>query len=214
MKIFILPFFFLFSSLAIGQEIDNKYIRKGDLPEGVYMTLEDVLNRKPTSTEEVYFKTTEIYDSADLPEKAYFYVKHNNKKVKFPLAVSYKGELYFQTYQKYTNKKDRGFEPDAFSRFCKVSNYGRFVYFEESMKGKWSTAFRIAALGPAGYLINGKIRGIVLDQENKEFNLLRDCEDLNDFLDQHQILEIKCDGGKFTIGELRMTIDEINRPYR
>ena len=63
-------------------------------------------------------------------------------------------------------------------------------------------------------LINGNIKGIILDLDNKEFNMLRDCEDLNDFLKQHQIPEIKCDSDKFTIGELRDTIDEINRPYR
>lgn len=45
------------------------------------------------------------YDDVNLPEKAFFYFKNNNKKVKFPLAVSLKGEMYFQTYRKYTNTK-------------------------------------------------------------------------------------------------------------
>ncbi len=121
--------------------------------------------------------------------------------------------MYFQTYRKYTNKKDKGYDPDAYSRFCRVSNYGRFIYFEESMRGLWSKAIW-GTLNPATYLINGKIKGIVLDLENRELNMLRNCEDLNDFLIQHKIPEIKCDSDKFTIGELRIIIEEINKPYR
>ena len=177
------------------------------------MTLEEVLNKQPTSTDEVYFKAYEESDSINLPEKVFFYFKQNDKKVRLPLAVSYKGEMYFQTYGKYTNKKDKGYDPDAYSRFCKVTNYGRFIYFEENMKGSWSKSF-LGALSPVTYSISGKIRGIVLDLEYKEFNMLRDCKDLNEFLIQHQIPTIKCDSDKFTIGDLRTTIDELNKPFR
>ena len=135
MKSFILPLFFLVSNLVNSQETANKFIRKGDFPEGIYMTIEDVLNKKPSSTEEVYLKTTDRNDTVNLPEKAFFYFKQKNKKIIYPLAISYQGEMYFQTYRKYTNKKDKGYDPDQYSRFCKVSNYGRFIYFEENMRG-------------------------------------------------------------------------------
>ncbi|MGG5210406.1 hypothetical protein ACQWU4_15890 [Chryseobacterium sp. MIQD13] len=189
------------------------HIKRGDFPEGVYKTLEDVLNKQPTSTEEVYFKVADKNDNSDLPEKAFFYFKKNDKKINLPLAVSYKGEMYFQTYRKYTNKKDKGYDPDAYSRFCKVTNYGRFLYFEEDMRGFFSKIL-LGTINPITYSINGKTKGIVLDLENKEFNMLRDCEDLNDFFKQHGIAEITCDPEKFTILDLRTKIDEINRPYQ
>ena len=213
MKLNFLVLFLITFNFAIGQNQEHSHIKKGDFPSGVYMTLEDVLNKTPSSTEEVYYKVAENNDPNESPEKAFFYFKHNDKKIKFPLAVSYNGEMYFQTYRKYTNKKDKGYDPDAYSRFCKVINYGRFIYFEENMRGMFSKML-LGGLNPITYSINGKTKGIVLDLENKEFNMLRDCEDLNDFLKQHGISEIKCDSDKFTIGDLRSTIDEINKSYQ
>lgn len=100
MKFIFLSFTFLFFNLTTAQEKEIKFIKKGDFPEGIYMNLEDVLNKKPFSTQEVYFKTTYAYDSVNLPEKAFFYYKFNNERVIYPLAISYKGEMYFQTYNK------------------------------------------------------------------------------------------------------------------
>lgn len=213
MKLYILFAFLFISSIVTAQEKEYPSIKKGDFPEGIYMTLEDVLNKKPSSTEEVYFKACEKCDSLDMPEKAFFYFKEKNKRVRIPLAVSHKGEMYFQTYRKYTNKKDNGYDPDQYSRFCKVLNYGRFIYFEENMKGLWSKAF-LGALSPLTYSINGKTKGIVLDLDNKEFNILQNCEDLNDFLSKHDIPEFQCSSETFTIGDLRAKIEEINMPYR
>jgi hypothetical protein len=34
--------------------------------------------------------------------------------------------------------KNKGYGPDAYSRFCKVTSYGRFLYFEEDIMGIWS----------------------------------------------------------------------------
>ena len=213
MKIKIVFCFLLIANIIIAQKTEYQTIRKGDFPEGVYMTLEDVLNKKPSSTDEVYFETNEKYDDVNLPEKAFFYFKKNGKKIKFPLAVSHKGEMYFQTYRKYTNKKDKGYDPDAYSRFCKVTIYGRFIYFEESMRGMFSK-FALGAISPVTYSINGNIKGIVLDLENREFNILRDCEDLNNFLKKKNIPEFECKSDIYTIGDLRAKIDEINKPFQ
>ena len=213
MKLIILFSFSFLFNVAFGQESGNKYIKKGDFPDGVYMTLEDVLSKTPSSTDEIYFKTSYSYDSINLPEKAFFYFKKKDKRLIYPLAVSYKGEMYFQTYNKYTNKKDKGYDPDQTSRFCKVTNYGRFIYFEEDMRGIWSKALSIN-LNPMWYKVKGKTKGIVLDLDNKELNMLRDCDDINNFLTSHQILDIKCNSEDLTLGELRTMIDEINKPYR
>lgn len=101
MKIKIVFCFLLIANIIIAQKTEHQTIRKGDFPEGVYMTLEDVLNKKPSLTDEVYFETNEKYDDVNLPEKAFFYFKKNGKKIKFPLAVSHKGEMYFQTVTEY-----------------------------------------------------------------------------------------------------------------
>jgi len=72
MKSYILFCLLFIFNIAAGQEKEYQSIKKGDFPEGIYMTLEDVLNKKPSSTEEVYFKACEKCDSLDLPEKAFF----------------------------------------------------------------------------------------------------------------------------------------------
>lgn len=213
MKFKIIFSFLLITNFIIAQEIQYQSIKKGDFPDGVYKTLDDVLKKQPTSTDEIYFETNEKYDDNNLPEKAFFYFKKNKKKINLPLAVSYKGEMYFQTYRKYTNKRDKGYDPDAYSRFCKVTNYGRFIYFEENMRGMFSK-FALGAINPVTYSMNGSTKGIVLDLENKEFNMLRDCKDLNDFLKQNNIPEIECDSDQFSIADLRAKIDEINKPYQ
>lgn len=74
--------------------------------------------------------------------------------------------------------------------------------------------FALGAINPVTYSINGSTKGIVLDLENKEFNMLRDCKDLNDFLKQNNIPEIECDSDQFSIADLRAKIDEINKPYQ
>lgn len=122
-------FFFVFFVFSNGQDKEIKHLKNGDFPSGIYMTLEDVLNKKPSSNEEIYYKVANTNSSTN-PEKVFFYFKEKDKKVKFPLAVSHEGEMYFQTYRKYTNKKDKGYHPDAPSRFCKVTNYGRFLYLK------------------------------------------------------------------------------------
>ncbi|MBP6385426.1 MAG: hypothetical protein KA327_02290 [Pseudarcicella sp.] len=202
-----------FSFFVKGQNKEIQFIKKGDFPPGVYMTLDDVLNKKPSSTEALYYEEAYSSDNSNSPEKVFFYFQEKNKKVRFPLGVSYKGEMYFQTYRKYTNKKENKYDPDAYSRFCKVKNYGRFIYFEEDMRGFFSKIL-LGTMHPSTYSINGKTKGIVLDLENREFNILQDCEDLNEFLKIKGISEIKCDKDKFTIGDLRLTIEELNKPYR
>src|SRR5690606_28971647 len=102
MKLKILFCLLIISNIFFAQNGEYQYIKKGDFPDGVYMTLEDVLNKKPSSTEELYFKNADNNNSSDLSEKVFFYFKEKDKKVKFPLGVSYKGEMYFQTYRKYT----------------------------------------------------------------------------------------------------------------
>jgi hypothetical protein len=204
-KKIVLLFLFL-SNIIFSQEI--KFIKKGDFPDGVYMTLEDVLNKKPSSTEELIYKSAIPADTAKFSEKAYFYFKEKNKKVLYPLGVSFKGELYFQTYNKYTNKKDRGYDPDAYSRFCKVTSYGRFLYFEEDMMGVWARGLLANMAYSRG---NGKTRGMVIDFEKKEINIFRDCEDVNLFLKEHNLKEFECESKRLSIEETRQLVEEINK---
>jgi hypothetical protein len=206
MKNIVLLLFVFTSNLVFSQEIVS--VKKGDFPDGLYMTLEDVLNKKPSSTEELFYRCASVCDSTDLPEKVFFYFKVENKKVKYPFGVSYKGELYFQTYRKYTNKKDKGYDPDAYSRFCKVTSYGRFLYFEEDIMGLWTKGLMYnLAYGT----VNGKTRGMVIDFEKKEINIFRDCEDVNVFLKEHNLKEFECESKRLSIEETRKIIEDINK---
>lgn len=207
MKLYIFACIFFIYNILNGQKKEYQSFRKGDFPEGIYMTLEDVLNKTPTSTTEVYYKSPAKSESDHLPQKVYFYEKQNNEKIRKPLAVSYQGELYFQTYKKYTNKDDRGFLPDQFSRFCKVTGYGRFLYFEENMSDGWAKALISTS-------ITSRPKAVVLDAEKKEFNILPDCDDLNDFLFDHEIPSVPCDPDKFNIEEARNKIKKVNEPYQ
>lgn len=118
--------------------------------------------------------------------------------------------MYFQTYRKFTNKKDKGYDPDAYSRFCKVTSYGRFLYFEEDIMGIWSKAWKFN-LGAIGSAINSKTRGMVIDFEKKEINIFRDCKDVNEFLLEHNLKEFECQSERLSIEETRKIIEEINK---
>lgn len=194
-------------NFVVGQEI--KYLKKEDFPDGIYMNLEDVLNRKPSSNEEVYIKFHKsVKDTLTLPEKTFFHFKDGRNKVSYPLGVSYKGEMYFQTYRKFTNKKDKGYDPDAYSRFCKVTSYGRFLYFEEDIMGIWAKGL---AYNLTYGSVNGKTRGMVIDFEKKEINIFRDCPDVNIFLKEHNLPEFPCETKRLSIEDTRKIIEEINK---
>lgn len=204
----VLVLIFVFN-VSTSQEI--KYLKKEDFPDGIYMTLNDVLNRKPSSNEEVYIKFHKSEkDTLTLPEKTFFRFKEGKNKVLYPLGVSYKGEMYFQTYRKFTNKKDKGYDPDAYSRFCKVTSYGRFLYFEEDIMGIWSKAWKVN-LGAIGAAINSRTRGMVIDFEKKEINIFRDCPDVNIFLKEHNLAAFPCLTERLTIEDTRKLIEEINK---
>ena len=204
-KIAFLVFIFT-SNLIISQEIDS--LKKGDFPDGIYMTLQDVLNKKPSSTEELYFISAVIGDTTKFPNKTFFYFKNRNKRVLYPLGISHDGELYFQTYNKYTNKKDKGNQGGAYSRFCKVISYGRFLYFEEDIIGMWTKAWNSNLTIDVG---KPKTRGLVIDFEKKEINIFRDCEDVNVFLKEHNLKEFECQSKRLSIEETRKIIEEINK---
>lgn len=194
-------------NFVVGQEI--KYLKKEDFPDGIYMNLDDVLNKKPSSNEEVYIKFHKsVKDTLTLPEKTFFHFKDGRNKVSYPLGVSYKGEMYFQTYRKFTNKKDKGYDPDAYSRFCKVTSYGRFLYFEEDIMGIWAKGL---AYNLTYGSVNGKTRGMVIDFEKKEINIFRDCPDVNIFLKEHNLPEFPCETKRLSIEDTRKIIEEINK---
>jgi hypothetical protein len=206
MKKNIFLLFLVLSNIIFSQEIN--VIKKGDFPAGNYMTLNDVLNRKPSSTEEVYYGKYAKEDTLKMPEKTFFYFKATDRKVQDPLGISYNGEMYFQTYNKYTNKKDKGYDPDVYSRFCKVTSYGRFLYFEEDMMGVWARGLLANVSYSHG---NGKTRGMVIDFEKKEINIFRDCEDINIFLTEHNLKGFECQSKRLSIEETRKIIEEINK---
>ena len=69
MKILLISFCFFLFNLASAQEKEIKVIRKGDFPEGIYMTLQDVLDKKPTSTDALFFRNAVKFDTINVPDK-------------------------------------------------------------------------------------------------------------------------------------------------
>lgn len=73
----------ILTNYSFCQEI--KYVKKGDFPDGLYMTLQDVLDRKPSSNEEVFIKYHKsAKDTLTLPEKTFFHFKEERDKVLYP----------------------------------------------------------------------------------------------------------------------------------
>ena len=56
-----------------------------------------------------------------------------------------------------------------------------------------------------------RLKGIVFDINKKEFNVLKDCKDFNEFLTSHQLENVKCENKKIDIITVRENINKIIR---
>ena len=67
----------------------------------------------------------------------------------------------------------------------------------------------LRSINSSSLLYQWKTKGIVLDLDNKEFNILQNCDDLNDFLSKHDLPEFQCNSETFTIGDLRKKLKKL-----
>lgn len=192
----------------------------GLYPNGVYTTKEDFLNKKPTNQEELVAKDMaeqDRYTYEGIPDECFFYYLKSDKKVKNSFAVSYKGQLYFQidAILNNRNKVDGSQSNDYPKSFVKVLINGENYYYTEAdLANYWAQVFTVAAAGPiAGYALANnmvKVKGIVWDIKNQEFNIFRDCQDYNNFIkDKYPAGVQECKGRPFDIIEVRKAIEKI-----
>lgn len=155
---------------------------KPDYPEGIYATMNDFINKKPSEiialTPRGFTLKREIF--TDVPNDCFFYYTAEDKKVKNTFAICYKGELYFQIYTilENRNKKDNNQEAEFSNAFVKVRNGGtHYFYMEAELGNKWGNA-----LGGGGPESTNVAKGVVWDFKNKEFNIFKNCKDYNEFM--------------------------------
>lgn len=190
--------------LALGGQVkaaDPKvgYYSPGYL-EGIYLTKQDFIARKPNSspklTKKSFGRGDRINDDSD--ELCYFY-DQDDKKLKKVFAVVHNNLLYFNTKsmldKKNRNKKDVSHGSDYPNSFSRVLMGGdHYLYFESpihnvliaGLTGGLSAGLSSAISGthttviPIGH--NQAVKPVLWDYKNQEFNIIRSCDDFDKFL--------------------------------
>ena len=187
-------------------------------PDGIYMTKQDFLNKKPSNTEKIGPDVIDGYDEymSDAEKFCFFRYEASGNKVKNAFAVSHNGFLYFQleAVLKNRNKTDRAQTNDRHNQFIRVLDGGdNYYYFEAVLGNKWDQGFGAAVGGVGGYYIakmSEALKGIVWDFKNKEFNIFKNCNDYQTFL--RSVLpdaKPRCSGQFANIDDVRRVIGQI-----
>ncbi|MCE7055137.1 hypothetical protein LZF95_10660 [Algoriphagus sp. AGSA1] len=195
---------------------------ESNYPEGIYKSKEDFLKKKPSSIAKIYpegINREEIKEDNQLIRDIFFFDVTTGKKLKKVFAVSYQGNLYFQygsiVAGKNRNKKDKDQTVNMLlsSAFAQVLLSGeRYLYTELEIQSGWEQGLysNMGLVGAAAMSNMGKIKGVVWDCRNSEFNIFRHCKDLNDFLTSHAAsYSIACTDKKYDLGQLRLTMLEL-----
>jgi hypothetical protein len=231
----ILSIFFSYSqSTEIKKEIDSSKHFVSDYPEGLYITLEDFLNKKHTKdclfedfsekkyTRDCSLKRMYLNIMGDKPilngqivDIIFFYKIYDNEKLTNVFAVSFEGNLYIQQkyIHKYANKNDRNEEGDNPNAYHRVIKDGNFFYLEGSFANSWAKGFAYGSGGAVGGVIGStlnKLKGVVFDFEKKEFNYFKHCEDFNEFLlERNSDEKVECNDKTINILKVREVIDTL-----
>ena len=162
------------------------------VPDGIYYTKEDFLNKKPNSLEAIIPKELIWFEKSEIngiPDACFFYSKQEDKKIKKVFAISYQGHLYFQIQAILSNrhKTDRAQTNDFPNGFTRVLSAGQnYYYVEADLVNGWAQGFAYGGIGgAAGAVIADQMhnmKGIVWDVKNKEFNIFKNCKDYNEFI--------------------------------
>jgi hypothetical protein len=221
----IILFTFLIS--LINQGFSQEQVDKLNYPSGIYKTKSDFINKKPSSNIELKTKEIELIINNDsIIERCYFYDKHRGKKIRKVFAVSHKGFLYFRngTILKHKNKKDK-FMSGSKNEFTLVRLGGKnFLYAEAGLINHWKIGLSAGVSSGVGEIIGNELgrsiqksypestkygKGVIWDYKKKEFNIIRDCNDYNEFLENSTLEKINCGNKKFDLRKIRVDIETI-----
>jgi hypothetical protein len=183
------------------------------LPNGIYKTKEDFLNKRITSTDEVVPKGLIGIEKpvlTKISDNCFFYYKATDDKVKDVFAISYKGHLYFQIYAilENRNKTDRAQSNDFPNSFVRVLSAGEnYYYLEANLTNQWAQGALYGGVLESSVHFE---KGIVWDIKNKEFNIFKNCKDYNDFIaDKYPEGVQECKKQQADIVEIRKAIEKI-----
>lgn len=168
----------------------NDGLYRPDYPEGIYVTKEDFISKKPNRQEYLTKRGLIGFEKqlVDDKEPACFFFDNNDKKLKNIFAVVYHGILYFNIagILNNRNKTDRAQDSDFPNSFVRVINGGaNYLYTEADLANAWAKGLAYGSGGAVGGVIAGTLnngKGIVWDYKNQEFNIFKNCKDYNDFI--------------------------------
>jgi hypothetical protein len=201
------------------------------VPDGIYYTKNDFLNKTPNSTEKVVPKGLVGFEKTilnSIEDACFFYYQSKDNKIKKVFAIAYEGHLYFQIQAILSNrnKTDRAQTNDFPNSFVRVLTAGNnYYYVEATLVNQWvqGLAYNTGATGALiasdlssanvqlGKTQNfGNIKGIVWDIKNQEFNIFKNCKDYNNFVkDIYPEGVQNCENHQPDIRKVRETIEKI-----
>lgn len=129
-------------------------------------------------------------------------------------AVWLNGSLFIQqeNFRKYAVKGDKNEEGDISNSYHRVLEAGKFIYLEVELANSCSKGLAYGSGGALGGVIGSSMnrwKGIVFDINKKEFNILKDCKDFNEFLTSFPAENVKCENKKIDIIAVREYINKI-----
>jgi hypothetical protein len=187
-----------------------------DYPEGAYYTLDDFMNKKVRPM--VRLKREYVFSDKEIPadsivNQIFFYRVRDTTKFNDVFAVSFQGNLYFQQryLSKYALKGNKNEAGDNENSYHRVIKEGKFFYLEGLFGNVWTKglAYKMGAGAALASNIN-KLKGVVFDFEKKGFDYIKNCDDFNLFLKEHNANEvIDCGSKIYNIKLVRALIDKI-----
>jgi hypothetical protein len=208
------------SNHTVGSIPANNYMYSiTDYSEGFYVTLEDFINKKTTKLNPVERRTIvglekKLIHKNSIVDHVFLYTIADQTKLTGVFAVSLNGNLYVQqkNFRKYAVKGDKSEEGDNPNSYHRVLQAGKFLYLEAELANGWSKGLAYGSGGAIGGVIGSsmnRLKGIVFDINKKEFNVLKDCKDFNEFLTSYQVENVKCENKKIDIITVRENINKI-----
>ncbi|MFH7015297.1 hypothetical protein [Flavobacterium sp. FlaQc-47] len=199
--------------------VGNLYLTK-DYPEGVYKTFEDFLEKKfiymgdALERKNIVGYTRKSIEKEIVVDQVFFYWKRNNVRITDYFAISYNGSLYIQQryFHQFSSKEDRNIDGDNPNSYHRVLNDGKFLYLEGPFANQWSKAFAYGSGGAVGGTIGANLnslKGVVFDVNKKEFDFIRECEDLNLLIEKYNGTKIECKDKKIDILVVRDNVGKI-----
>ncbi len=222
-QLFLTVFFCLILQVpSTGQtepESDNIADMINRYPEGIYVTFEDFIEKKPSDTKRIEardpFKPKKRIRGAQI-DNCFFYYRRNDKRVKDVFAISYSGQLFIQvkSIRDFMEKKERKKLTDHKDSFLRVLDLGNYLYMEGFTKKGGGLGLSIGG-GPVSVGTGGpreELKGIIFDFDRNQFDLFTDCKDFNRFLQyEHPERVFKCPKKTVPINIVRDIVFAVNK---